>query len=566
MPSSDANRDTIDRTAEIAAIVQTARSLRNSDPARGAELARQAVVTAREQLAATHDDAWRLVLAEALAAQGHCCRRSGELGEAITACSEAALLFESLGQAYPESLARSQWGIALVQMGDLSSGLVQLEQALRLTRAVGNREHEWDCLLDIGVVCNMLGDDARAIELYSEALAGFESCGDGYHAASCLNNMAYAHICWGRRERVAGDPASAQAHFAKARKLAERAISLAGAADDIDFYATCHNTLAEAQREAGDLAACLDTLHRQLALTDRVMGQRGRAICLYGLADALIERGLPADLTEAERLLQQADDLCRMHQLAEIHSSVLRSLSRLYERRGHWEKALAAFRAYHEFELRLRSEAAQRSAQALEARLRVERMQEVLAQARAREQELSLLTEQLRVQQAALERLANLDSLTGIANRREWWRRFSAAWSDRPESLVLLLIDLDHFKRINDEFGHATGDAVLVSVAAALARIVEGKGCAGRFGGEEFVVWARVDDAQDAARLADSIASALRTVPAAIGHAGLRVSASIGACLGDASLSPESCIARADQAMYSAKRSGRDRVVFLTGC
>jgi diguanylate cyclase (GGDEF)-like protein/putative nucleotidyltransferase with HDIG domain len=155
---------------------------------------------------------------------------------------------------------------------------------------------------------------------------------------------------------------------------------------------------------------------------------------------------------------------------------------------------------------------------------------------------------------AELERQARIDDLTGVLNRRHWLatvRRAIAA----GETGSVLLCDIDHFKRVNDGFGHATGDLVLAEVARQLGH----QGVAGRLGGDEFAVWvpSTSADSHDAAQ------AILRDVADAFDdHAtGLDVGVSIGtAHVSGKEDSLPSVLSAADAALYDAKRAGRGRV------
>lgn len=162
-----------------------------------------------------------------------------------------------------------------------------------------------------------------------------------------------------------------------------------------------------------------------------------------------------------------------------------------------------------------------------------------------------------------LKRLANRDGLTGIANRRhaEARLRDELAPVERQRRATLLLADLDHFKRVNDTSGHAVGDEVLRSFATLLEESCRSDDLAARWGGEEFLVLCRGTDAEGAKRLAERV----RLAFAAIDSPGCgRCTASFGVAELRAGDTIESLLARADTALYAAKREGRNRTVIAT--
>jgi diguanylate cyclase (GGDEF)-like protein len=159
-------------------------------------------------------------------------------------------------------------------------------------------------------------------------------------------------------------------------------------------------------------------------------------------------------------------------------------------------------------------------------------------------------------------RLALTDTLTNLPNRAATM----AAISRQIETCLaeqrtgaLLYIDLDHFKAINDNFGHAGGDAALRHAAELMREVVDPDMIVGRLGGEEFVVFA--PDATRAGSVAMAILIGLRSTTARHGDHAIPVTASIGMAMMGDSVTPEALLANADRALYLAKSAGRDRLV-----
>lgn len=544
----------------LSAQVEYARSLRNSDPEQGIRIGLEALANARALVyEAPENEITRKLLGDSLTALGHCERMSSALIDSAGHCAEAVAIYDGIGERRGQAVALTQWGIALVQLGDLTGGLAQLERSRDLSHALGDAQKESDALIDIGIVHNMLGDDVRAISLYEQALPIYEIAGDTYHAATCLNNMAYAHVCWGEREREV-NAANAYQHFVRASALAQRALPLARGCDHIDFVATCLNTLSQAQRHAGDVDACMATLQEQLEISGKLVGRRMEAVCRATMADALLERNNGSDRAEAVRLLQEADRLCAEHSLRESHPPIVESLALAFERTGDMASALSTYRRFHALQMAVNSEAAERDARTLESRLRLEQAQADLEHARQREHELASLNTRLQEQQAELEKFAHIDPLTGLANRRAWLAGVNAEWMRGRDHLYLLLLDIDHFKEVNDVHGHAVGDNVLVAMAQHLQLVLGHAGAGGRFGGEEFVAWARVNDAQSMAALSEQLLGAVRGIRLDDLAVDLRVTASLGWSAAAKHASVEAALAEADRRMYEAKRAGGDQI------
>jgi diguanylate cyclase (GGDEF)-like protein len=178
--------------------------------------------------------------------------------------------------------------------------------------------------------------------------------------------------------------------------------------------------------------------------------------------------------------------------------------------------------------------------------------------------ELAGLLSRLTDQNAQLERLATTDSLTGLANRRCLFERLGQeVYRARRynTALSLLLFDLDHFKRINDGWGHAVGDHVLREIARETLQLLRRTDTAGRYGGEEFVVLLPETDLAEAMAMAHRLNREISRKVIAPEHGSpLVVTVSVGVATLAPAESGEELVQRADRALYRAKQAGRDRV------
>jgi len=181
-------------------------------------------------------------------------------------------------------------------------------------------------------------------------------------------------------------------------------------------------------------------------------------------------------------------------------------------------------------------------------------------------QERSRTLSELRSALRNLHTQAVTDSLTRLLNRRylaEFLPREVIRARRKGDSLAVLMIDLDHFKRFNDSFGHDAGDLVLKEVAQLLMGHIRGSDIACRYGGEEFVLVLPDTTLEGARRRAEEIGAAVKELKLALRGKPLgAITVSIGVgLLPDHVASPEALVRVADEAMYEAKKAGRDRVV-----
>jgi diguanylate cyclase len=177
-------------------------------------------------------------------------------------------------------------------------------------------------------------------------------------------------------------------------------------------------------------------------------------------------------------------------------------------------------------------------------------------------QEVSELKKQL----GQVQNEAVTDPLTGLRNRRGFDRSVTSLLASRPQGLVgcaVLMGDIDHFKRVNDTYGHLLGDQVIKGVAQIILRTVKGNDLAARYGGEEFAVLLPDTPLRGAITVAEQIRHGVASTRICKTGTNVyvdQITLSMGAAIGTASDTIESLIERADKALYHAKQTGRNRV------
>jgi len=176
---------------------------------------------------------------------------------------------------------------------------------------------------------------------------------------------------------------------------------------------------------------------------------------------------------------------------------------------------------------------------------------------------------QLQSAYTELGRLATTDPLTGLANRRHWMTLAKKEFQRScryQHPLSVLMLDLDHFKAVNDTYGHAVGDLALATATQAASSILRTQDCLGRYGGEEFVMLLPETDAAAAAIVAERIRKAIAdpTITSLPSAPGLTLTVSIGGTSCQSTdTSIEAALNRADRALYQAKNRGRNRVMMV---
>lgn len=169
-----------------------------------------------------------------------------------------------------------------------------------------------------------------------------------------------------------------------------------------------------------------------------------------------------------------------------------------------------------------------------------------------------------------VEVMAMTDALTGLFNRRRFVDVLKREWATSKRyknPISVLMVDIDHFKRVNDTHGHSTGDQVLKEVANVISASLRQVDVAARYGGEEFAILLPHTRLDDAAIVAGRIHEKVRSREVALEDISLGVTVSVGAASNedDGAQTEDELMARADAALYRAKQSGRDQVVMSTG-
>ncbi|MBN9071351.1 MAG: GGDEF domain-containing protein [Rhizobiales bacterium] len=179
------------------------------------------------------------------------------------------------------------------------------------------------------------------------------------------------------------------------------------------------------------------------------------------------------------------------------------------------------------------------------------------------EGKLREMTETLSARSITLEQAALTDALTGLQNRRYFddaLREYMAEFRRIDKPLGLMVLDLDHFKQVNDTHGHNIGDEVLKAVAKCLQDLTRYHDVVARLGGEEFAVLAPNMDSDMLLKLAERIRRAISGLVIVSGNVRLRVTTSVGLATWNRKESKDELVGRADGMLYEAKRKGRNRV------
>lgn len=541
-----------------------------------------AIRAARETLAAdNHVEAAKLALAEANAcrvvADWRCQRRAG-----TTAIGAA----DSTNDVYLQVRARIALGRALSRLGDFNNAARTLAEAQRRLGENGEDALMADILLAYSSISERLNRLDESYRYAKEGLAHAPAASQPEMRLRLLRNMAHIASARGRPEEAVVLLKEASELLTnnrdpklEAEVLLERSRS-ARALGDAD-------TVEAMGRRIGEIGGALKNTqlsglsHETLAIALQMRGNSAEALTLYQEArDEFAELKLQQDEVRAVRAI--VDLQLKGVEADGLPKSIAR-LIQLNDQIGRTERESAAA----DFEERLRyaqsdatlatanaqAETERLRAQASEDKFRYTLLASILALCTL-SVVVALYFQQrkygamMRERGREMEVAISTDFLTTVHSRRYITDTGHAAIEralEKGHGLAIAIVDIDHFKRINDRYGHPIGDEVLKAVAQAMRAACRDSDTLGRFGGEEFAVLLEGIGSDNVLAAAERLRKAVASVEVRGDDQAISPTASVGvACLSPDDQNFDHLLLRADRALYQAKEQGRNRVVLAT--
>ncbi len=519
-------------------------------------------------------------------------RRMGNPAAAMQAFERALALRRTLHDDLPELLPSSIQQLAGVHSdrGEYLRALELMQEATQLRLKIGG-EAAAQAELALARLHQRADNPARAVVHWRAGLAGLGPAVDP-------RGRANAYCEYANSLHAAGDTEAAAKTLAEAREFARgipesetECARTEAAAALRDGEASRALELVQAQRQVhtasgsvGDWleAATLESeallqlkqanralplIDEALATAQRVVRMQERIPLLRLRAEALHLLGRDAQAYAARLEYETADAQARGAATTEQLALFLEAQAREREAARAQQEAqgreIAELAAQAERERALRAALIAALALALAAVLwlrarELRRRQQALA---ARHDALSAAHQQLEQESEVLAIEAGTDALTGTRSRRAIVQHLRATLAQADSQCCAVLFDLDHFKRINDVYGHPGGDAALRHASALLTREIGAHGSLGRYGGEEFLLVLSRAAVGEAVALVEHCLQTLANSPLILAQGELRITSSAGCACARPGEDSESLIARADQALYRAKAEGRNRLV-----
>jgi diguanylate cyclase len=507
----------------------------------GCDFARQAAGLA----AAVGDTAGR---ARALRSQATQLLRLGGQEEAVTRARDAVVLLEELGDEAAVCDVLTVEAMALNELGMHEEALTALTRGRDIAQRLGDHDLLFWVHNRTGVVHSSMGQFEHSNTYMLNALhlvSGMDA-----EARFCiLNNLSDNAIHQVTRQLAEHDRAAAATTLAAALDHVDQALQLARASGNPFRVAISLDNAGMLWALDGEFA----TAHRMIADARAIAVANGYdSIELGSLQHEARLHLLRGDDAAAIDVLRQALAHAVATGEAPMAQLVHRDLSEAYESLGEHAAALEHYKAFHDLE-----RAAHTDVATVRARMAVHQFE--LDNARLETELARMRSAELEQATLSWQRQAGEDSLTGLPNRRHAEQRLPEMAAAGP--LWLAVADIDHFKSVNDRYGHLCGDTVLSRIAAELLAGVPDTDLVARMGGEEFLIALRADDLADAEARCEMVRTRIASLVWPDLDPGRTITVSIGLAEVDPQADLAAATLRADRALYRAKRAGRNRVV-----
>jgi diguanylate cyclase (GGDEF)-like protein len=491
----------------------------------------------------------RVGIASSLNILGHVTAITGRLEESIALYREYVQVSRELGRRESEAIGLANIAETHLDLGQPWQALEVLLESQRVLKELhfNPAASAWTLGL-IGRAYHDLGDTQSALECLLETLNLNRTSNDLHCEASTLSQIAEIH--------------KSNNDLEAAKEALNQAVRLNANHGDQSQHATLLIAQAELQRLENRQETAHDSATQALEIARTHNNRSAEINALIELAALEPER----EITHLKHALEISGEINTPQHSAKIHGI----LCEKYQQSGRHSLALGHLQAQREIEKTLQRAETEHRIRNLSIQFEINEAMRETQHERQRNQALETanlentrLLETLRLQTEQLERLANEDALTGLANRRtlehllpheiERARRYS-----HPISVAFA--DIDHFKLVNDRFGHAIGDLVLKRIGQIFRTQCRAMDVIARFGGEEFVLVLPETSLEAAIVICERIRHSIQTHDWDSIRPGLKITMSFG-MNADTSLDANGMLDAADTQLYSAKQHGRNRVI-----
>jgi diguanylate cyclase (GGDEF)-like protein len=449
-------------------------------------------------------------------------------------------------------------GAVYSSLGDYATAIEYVQATLDLSRLASDDEGIASALTNLGLLHHYLGHNEQAVGLHQESVRLSFELADQKRQSAALNNLGIALT---KLER-----------FDQAAEVLNQVLPLARVLDDAEAEGRALVNLSEVYGHLGRHQEALNASQQALILLRASAGPEGETQGLLAVGLAHFHLGAleasAQNLDIAVQLAEATHSKALAHQLHRQLAVVKKSLGQLDAAFSHYERhhVLERELSSDEAERKVRATTAQREAERARAESEIFRLRNIeLARAVSSftevDKQKSELLRELHEKSIELERQVQEDALTGLFNRRYLETNLADEFVRcrlNRLPLCVAMIDVDHFKQVNDTYSHMVGDRVLVQIAKLLQNSSRGRDMVARYGGEEFVVAMPATTKTQALVACERMRQAVEDFDWSSFHPDLRLTISIGLADDRNMENHEKQLHLADARLYEAKRLGRN--------
>ena len=539
----------VDDLARIKILQEHSRTLEKENIQQALEFLQRAIALAEAHLP---DEDYLLALAEALHRHGFLCDQLANYGMALVSYNRSLDFFKSLGRHLDIAREENHIGVVYGRLGDHSTSIQHLLAAYRIFEDQKETSQQAILLNNIGFSYVLINEHKKALPYLLKGLKLARETNHAYAQAITLDSLCHAY-----------------------RGLKDFQNALAYGLESIQVCRALHDQRAECEYSLsvgvvymarGEIHHALQYLEKSQQLAQKLGFRREEAELLRRLSAISFQQGQPEQaFSYLQRALTIAQEIEARHEIFKTHAD----LAAAYKQAGNFEQALTHYERFHTIKEEVFNDQADMRLKSLETAHRLEQAQKEAEIYQLKNQTLQTEIEERKLAQAHAEHIATIDPLTSLFNRRHFFHlaehAFTKALYDTTP-LCIIMFDLDHFKQVNDTYGHLIGDKVLIAAANTIRNGLRTSDILGRYGGEEFSAILPETTVEQGHLVAERIRETLETVPVETekGLVFITISCGVGKIFIDDSFSTLTLnvlIDRADQALYQAKQAGRNRTV-----
>lgn len=537
-------------TQKVDSLNALAWDLETVDPERSISLSEQAYHLSTEDNFA--ESPYLKGQADSLCNLAHVNLGIGNYSLALNQSYDALSLYRKISNVEKEAVMLRNIGGIYAAVHEYASAMDVLLEALALAEHLDSTGIKGEVLLNIGTVYFLIGNFSQALKEYEKVLEIAVEAQNKMLESFVLCNMTSVY--------------SALTDHKKTKTTFDRCLKISREIQNNLIQINVLTQMGHEYLNLGEESQAESCFQQSLDLAGASGFKSEEAGALVGLGLVCLKQGqYPRSREIFQKAQQLAEQLHDKSLIMECHNGFWQ----IYYALGDFENALEQCQKYYGIRQSLADRINDQKIQTLEVAYRTDTAQKEAEIARLKNVELEKeIAERKRIEKALRLReeqylqLAAIDPLTGINNRRHF---FELAQSEINRAkrfnhpLAMIMVDIDHFKKINDTFGHHRGDLVLKRCTELIKKCLREMDVVGRYGGEEFSILLPETNLEQGAKVAERLVQLFRETPVKVGLGEAFVTISVGVSELRGEMDLDTLIDEADHAMYAAKRAGRDR-------